>query len=163
MLDRLEIKKYTRSRDYYSIERLKYWIARSYQSQGDIETAQRLFEEVIEGERLSYYAFLSSTSLSEIDKIKKKKIHEYLLENLNVPWFSTDFENEKGKLVNIKSQIRNHILNSQTPYDTYVKLSSKQQEELLSVFKGSKFELIKKRFLFLIKSGIAPTCSMGVV
>ena len=150
--DRLESKKHIRSRDHYSVERLKYWMAHAYQAQGDEEKAQNFLKEVIEGEKLGYYAFLASISLSEINKIKKGKVHKYLFEKLNIPWFS-DFKNKEGKLKSIKTRIQNYVLSSQNSYDTRLNLSFKKQEELLNVFKENQFKLIKKRFLILMRSG----------
>ncbi len=148
--DLVRRNKYVRSRDRYSLERIKYWMAHCHRGLGKTEMATQLWQEVIEGERLSYYSFLATAYLSELlPKDKKLKSSERLLSALNVPWLQGVINSQ------IKNQQpqKNFVLKDNFNPSTDVYLSLDKQAELESVFKHEKFQLHLKRFKLLVQTG----------
>lgn len=139
-------KKYLLSRDNYSPERLKYWMAHCYRGLNQKDKASALLLEVIGGEKLSYYSFLSSAYLSELlPKDKKLKANEKLLSHLSVPWL----QQVVGAKANAES--RNYVLKDEKSQDIY--LSQEEQTQLGQVFDHEKYQLSIKRFKMLLKTG----------
>lgn len=143
-------RKYIRSRDNYSKERVNYWLAQTYRALGDNDKAYTLMQEVVDGEKLSYYAFLASAYLPEIDsklnKSKKGDKNQALLSNLSVPWLKIDSEKKSDGQ-------RNYVLKDEfnPNFDVYI---SKDQEALLDqAFDQEKHQMPLKRFKLLLKSG----------
>jgi soluble lytic murein transglycosylase len=168
-------KKYIRSRDNYSAERVKYWMAHAYRGLGNKEKAAELLQEVVEGEKLSYYSFLASAYLPELlPKNKSSKSKESLLANLSVPWLKglnqsvvdvstpvalSSEDPGVSALISKRTtsadtaEVRNYVLKDDFNTSGEVYLSQDQQDELDSVFDNDRYKLSLKRFKLLLKTG----------
>jgi soluble lytic murein transglycosylase len=148
--DLVRRNKYVRSRDRYSLERIKYWMAHSYKGLGNNELAAQFMQEVIDGERLSYYSFLASAYLPELlPENKKMKANERLLTALNVPWLNAAVRSN----ANSDIATRNYVLKDNFNPSTDVYLSQDRQNELEEIFDHEKFKLNLKRFKLLVQTG----------
>ena len=148
--DLVRRNKYIRSRDRYSLERIKYWMAHSYKGLGNNELAAQFMQEVIDGERLSYYSFLATAYLPELlPKNKKLKANERLLTALNVPWLNSAIRTN----ANSEMPPRNYVLKDGFNPSTDVYLSQDRQNELEEIFDHEKFKLNLKRFKLLVQTG----------
>lgn len=149
--DLVRRNKYIRSRDRYSLERIKYWMAHTHKGLGNNEMAAQLFQEVIEVEKLSYYAFLASAYLPELlPKDKKLKANERLLASLNVPWLQGLV---KAKGLASEPPPKNYVLRDNFNPSTDVYLSQEIQAEIDAVFSNEKFSLNLERFKLLVQTG----------
>ncbi len=149
-------RKYIRSRDNYSKERIKYWMAQSHRALGNKDQAFALLTEVVEGEKLSYYSFLASAYLPDLNaKINKKNgkaksgdtsanKNDRLLSGLTLPWIKKTTSTEVP---------RSYVLKDEFNENFDVHLSKDQQSQLDLVFEQEKHQLSLKRFKLLTKSG----------
>lgn len=151
LYDLAERKKYIRSRDNYSLDRIKYWMAHTYNGLGQTDKAAQFFQDVVESEKLGYYSFLALAYLPEVlPQAQKSKNIEKLLTQLSIPWVQSFMRH------NASSEgpaPRNYVLKDNYMSGQDTTLSHEQQEVLNSIFEHEKYKLNLKRFKLLVKSG----------
>lgn len=99
LLSMVNKRQRLRSRDSYTQDRVKYWLAQSYRLSGQDTVANAHFREIVSKNHLDYYAFLSAAFLNRTKTKGKTKVvsrttrqnqkpdlTDPLLQNLKVPW-----------------------------------------------------------------------------
>ncbi len=98
LLEHINKRRRLRSRDNYSKERVKYWLAHAYRLKGEDMVANAHFREIVESQDLGYYAFLSAAFLNrtkgkakvnsnkKVVASKTSDLSDPLLQTLRVPW-----------------------------------------------------------------------------
>lgn len=185
ILDRVEKRQRLRSRDRYTKERIKYWLAHSYRLKGEDMVANAHFREIVEKKELDYYSFLAAAFLNRTkgkkakvsgnkNPAKTRDLSDPLFETLKVPWA------EPNKVV-LGTSVPNLVATNNSVEDVDLDLNSESfvesvqetfeknvqddrpqvvsaampRAELLKVFSGPRFETNAQRFQLLSTLGFS--------
>lgn len=182
LLDHVNKRRRVRSRDRYTKDRIKYWLAHAYRFKGEDTVANAHFREIVEANDLGYYAFLSAAFLNRtkgkvrVSSSKKltaqnPSLSDPLLETLKVPWADPNRALSSAHIPNLVTTVEevDLDLSSQSFVESVQETLEKNVQddrpqivsatmsraELLKVFAEPKFKPFADRFRLLSLLGFS--------